>query len=84
MNFKNGDHICALYSTPDELTREVAAFLAEGLRSTQRCWYVGAGGRYRANPFFDPSSVGGAAAEDADVLGRLEQLDRKVGQRETL
>jgi hypothetical protein len=43
MGFKGGDHICAIYSTTAELTREVADFLAEGLRSRQRCWYVGAG-----------------------------------------
>jgi hypothetical protein len=43
MGFKRGDHICAVYSTTAELTREVADFLAEGLRSRQRCWYVGAG-----------------------------------------
>ena len=43
MGFKRGDHICAIYSTTAELTREVADFLAEGLRSRQRCWYVGAG-----------------------------------------
>jgi hypothetical protein len=43
MGFKRGDHICAIYSTTDELTREVADFLAEGLRSRERCWYVGAG-----------------------------------------
>jgi hypothetical protein len=43
MGFKPGDHICAIYSTTAELTREVADFLAEGLRCRQRCWYVGAG-----------------------------------------
>jgi len=43
MGFKRGDHICAIYSTTAELTREVADFLSEGLRSRQRCWYVGAG-----------------------------------------
>ena len=43
MDFKRGDHICALYSATPELAREVADFLSEGLRSGQRCWYVGAG-----------------------------------------
>jgi hypothetical protein len=44
MPFKRGDHVCGLYSSTTELAREVADFLAEGLRSGQRCWYVGAGG----------------------------------------
>jgi hypothetical protein len=43
MPFKRGDHICAIYSTPDELTREVSRFLAEGLRNCERSWYVGSG-----------------------------------------
>jgi hypothetical protein len=43
MRFKRGDHICAIYSTRDELTGEVAEFLADGLRSRERCWYVGTG-----------------------------------------
>lgn len=43
MDFKRGDHICVVYSTAAELSREVAAFLAEGLRRRERCWYVAAG-----------------------------------------
>ncbi len=41
MPFKRGDHMCAIYSTTEELTREVAGFIADGLRSRERCWYVG-------------------------------------------
>ena len=43
MAFKRGDHVCGLYSTRAELTREVADFLTEGLRGRERCWYVGRG-----------------------------------------
>jgi hypothetical protein len=43
MPFKRGDHVCAIYSTTEELSRNVASFLAEGLRSRERCWYVGDG-----------------------------------------
>jgi hypothetical protein len=43
MRLKRGDHVCAVYSTTAELTREVAGFVAEGLRKGERCWYVGAG-----------------------------------------
>ena len=43
MRFKRGDHICAVYSTTEELTREVSRFLAEGLRNRERSWYVGSG-----------------------------------------
>jgi hypothetical protein len=43
MPFKRGDHVCAIYSTTEELAREVARFLAEGLRSRERSWYVGSG-----------------------------------------
>jgi chemotaxis family two-component system sensor kinase Cph1 len=43
MPFKRGDHACAVYSTPAELTRTVAAFLTDGLQASERCWYVGAG-----------------------------------------
>src|SRR5690349_492062 len=41
--FKRGDHICVIYSTPDELAQEAARFLADGLRNRERCWYVAAG-----------------------------------------
>ena len=43
MPFKPGDHVCAIYSTTRELIREVARFLAEGLRNREQCWYVGSG-----------------------------------------
>jgi hypothetical protein len=35
-----GDHICAVYSTAGELTATVSDFLAEGLRKSERCWYL--------------------------------------------
>src|SRR5690242_8159840 len=43
MSFKRGDHVCAIYSTTDELAEEVAGFLADGLRRRERAWYVAAG-----------------------------------------
>jgi two-component system, chemotaxis family, sensor kinase Cph1 len=43
MPFRCGDHVCAIYSTTEELTREVARFLGEGLRNRERSWYVGRG-----------------------------------------
>jgi len=43
MPFQRGDHVCAIYSTTEELTREVARFLAEGLGNGERSWYVGSG-----------------------------------------
>lgn len=43
MPFKRGDHICAIYSSTEELTRQVARFLAQGLEHHERCWYVGHG-----------------------------------------
>jgi chemotaxis family two-component system sensor kinase Cph1 len=43
VRLKRGDHVCSVYSTPTELTEQVAAFVAEGLRNRERCWYVGAG-----------------------------------------
>jgi two-component system, sensor histidine kinase PdtaS len=41
--FKQGDHIFGIYSTTEELARQVASFLVEGLRKHERCWYVGDG-----------------------------------------
>ncbi|HXW08370.1 MAG TPA: MEDS domain-containing protein [Vicinamibacterales bacterium] len=35
-----GDHVCAIYSTRGELAEAVGEFLAEGLRKSERCWYV--------------------------------------------
>ena len=42
MRFNRGDHICVIYSTTAELAQTVAGFLADGLRSRERCWYVAA------------------------------------------
>lgn len=35
-----GDHVCAIYESEQELAEIVAEFLAEGLRKSQRCWYL--------------------------------------------
>ena len=35
-----GDHICAIYSSDDELAQITAEFLAEGIRKSERCWYL--------------------------------------------
>ena len=43
MPLKRGDHVCSIYSTPHELSMEVARFLTDGLRGSERCWYVGEG-----------------------------------------
>ena len=43
MRLKRGDHVCAIYSTAEELTGDVSRFLADGLRNRERSWYVGSG-----------------------------------------
>ena len=40
MRLEQGDHICALYATPEDLAPLVAAYLAEGLRRGERCWFM--------------------------------------------
>jgi hypothetical protein len=134
-----------LYASTAELATIVAAFLADGLRSGERCWYVASGketdpiraalqninvdvrgetarkalteallkclfancraiglcfynrermplavidgalathpitgsdGRCRPNRHYDANTVGLSAVDDADVLLKLEQLDR--------
>jgi len=35
-----GDHVCALYASDVELADIVGDFLAEGLRKSERCWYL--------------------------------------------
>jgi len=37
---KPGDHVCAIYENDEELARIAADFLAEGLRKSERCWYL--------------------------------------------
>jgi hypothetical protein len=41
--FKNGDHICAIYSTRAELADVASEFLVEGIKRNERCWYIAAG-----------------------------------------
>jgi chemotaxis family two-component system sensor kinase Cph1 len=40
LDLRSGDHVCALYSTRDELAEIVADYLADGLRRGQRAWFI--------------------------------------------
>ena len=57
MQLNPGDHICAIFANGEELADIVGEFLAEGLRSSERCWYLPAGD--------DPSAVRAALASRA-------------------
>jgi hypothetical protein len=35
-----GDHVCAIYASTAELADTAGEFLAEGLRKSERCWYL--------------------------------------------
>jgi hypothetical protein len=37
-----GDHACVIYSTRRELVGAVAAYLTDGLRRREQCWYAAA------------------------------------------
>ena len=66
MRLNPGDHICALYSSREELADIVADFLAEGLRKSERCWYLPASD--------DPKAVKAALqARDVDTAGANER-----------
>jgi len=39
--FRHGDHVCAVYDTPEEQVRVAAHFIADGLRSGERCLFAG-------------------------------------------
>lgn len=54
-----GDHICAIYGSEAELADIVGEFLAEGLRKSERCWYL---------PASDPAS----AVRDALARRRVD------------
>jgi hypothetical protein len=61
-----GDHICAIYSSDDQLARIVGDFLAEGLRNSERCWYLPAAD--------DPNAVRAALnARNVDTARAIEQ-----------
>ena len=38
--YRQGEHICALYDSPEEQRSVAAEYLADGLRIRQRCFYV--------------------------------------------
>lgn len=35
-----GDHVCSIYTSETELAETAGEFLAEGLRKSERCWYL--------------------------------------------
>ena len=42
---------------------------------------VGSNGHYRSNPFYDSETIDTAEVPDADVLTRLDQLERTRSRR---
>ena len=61
-----GDHICAIYTSDDELAHTVGDFLAEGLRKSERCWYLPASD--------DPNVVRAALrARRVDIEGAVDR-----------
>jgi hypothetical protein len=40
--FRHGDHVCALFTSPEEQLTVAAAFIADGLRGHERCLFAGA------------------------------------------
>ena len=37
---KQGDHVCAVYSSPDEQTEAMVQYIARGLKDGERCLYI--------------------------------------------
>lgn len=69
MGLKRGDHVCAVYSSPAELTQVVSPFLADGLRSGERCWYVGASHEIEAiQAALDHAGIDAAGAASRGAL----------------
>jgi hypothetical protein len=61
-----GDHVCAMFEGDHELAEIVADFLAEGLRKSERCWYLPAAG--------NPDAVRAAlAARHIDTAQAIER-----------
>ncbi len=66
MRVKPGDHICAIYGSADELSQTVADFLADGLRKSERCWYLPASD--------NPDAVRAAlSARQVDIARAMER-----------
>jgi len=68
--FRQGQHICAIYHSPDEQRDVAVAYLAEGLRKNERCLYVAeddaALDRFRER--LDAAGANGLAAESTGAL----------------
>ena len=64
-----GTHVCAFYSGPDERDELVLPYLAEGIRTRQKCMAI-VDGAIHENPYYiDPGSFLGAGGLAGD--GRL-------------
>lgn len=60
-----GDHVCAIYHSDRELAQIVGDFLADGLRNSERCWYLPAAD--------DPGAIRAALqARSIDVTRSIE------------
>jgi hypothetical protein len=49
---QRGDHACVIYSAGPDLIAVVAAYLHEGLRAGERCWYAACSPRERSDLTF--------------------------------
>jgi hypothetical protein len=67
-----GDHVCAIYSSDEELADIVGDFLAEGLRKSERCWYLPAADNPRAvRAALDARHIDTAQAVESGALNIL-------------
>lgn len=79
MKLQPGDHICSVYESQEELVSTVSAFLADGLRRNERCWYVPSGGESHAiGAAMERRGVDIAAASRRSALHLLESNDTYV------
>lgn len=75
--YQQGDHVCTLFSSPEEQLAAAVEYIRQGLESRERCLYVC--GEQTPDEFRDALRAAGIDVHGAEARGALVLLTKETG-----